>query len=602
MASRIFSNELNGIPLTTLVQETIRNSETLDFLVGYFYFSGFEEIYETIGDRPLRILIGMDADVDARNLIQEYSTYNPKSNFVPSIQSVQDNWIKNCANIINKADLVDTKENQDAYKFFKQKLLDGTLEVRKTKDPNHAKMYLFSLPSEQQILDQNPGKVIIGSSNFSYSGFRSRNEINVFLQDSHDYNDAREIFESLWMDSIPLISKDNAELATYLKKHTWLEKIPSPYLLYIRTLHEYFKESTDVIKTPSELTRDRTNKYFDLDYQTDAIREGVYTVKRHSGVIIADVVGLGKSIIAASIAANLDLNVVIITPPHLKQQWQDYSADFGLKGCQIFTSGKLEEAATANVGNENLTIIIDEAHRYRNEDTESYGYLHQLCAGNKVILLSATPFNNKPEDLFSLIKLFQIPGHSTIQTVDDLGKHMAKLIAEHKALKTQSRKKELSDFEFKEKSKWLAKQIRMVLDPIVIRRTRIDLEKLDRYQENLKAQNIYFSLVNPPCSQEYDLGDLAELYSETLDLLINSSVTSEKDKTISHRSFTGARYKPLTYLVNNKAIRKKYEKYFEVHNFQLGQRNLASFMQQLFVRRFESAKYSFILLSSPFRG
>ena len=119
-------------------------------------------------------------------------------------------------------------------------------------------------------------------------------------------------------------------------------------------------------------------------------------------------------------------------------------------------------------------MIIDEAHRYRNEDTESYAHLHQLCAGNKVILLSATPFNNKPEDIFSLIKLFQIASRSTIQTVDDLSIHMDLLIARHKELKRKSRNGELTDSQMSKKLQEIASQIRAILDPVIIRRTMVD--------------------------------------------------------------------------------------------------------------------------------
>lgn len=416
------------------------------------------------------------------------------------------------------------------------------------------------------------------------------------MQDSYDYRDAKTIFDNLWAEAFPLTGdqESNENLIEQIEKFTWIEQRPSPYLLYIRTLYEYFRKEEGIIKTPKELTRDRMNQYFDVAYQTDAIQEGVYKIKKHSGVIIADVVGLGKSIIAASIAANLDQPVVIVTPPHLKQQWEDYAADFGLIGHKIYTSGKLETAAEENKGNKNFVVIIDEAHRYRNEDTESYAHLHQLCAGNKVILLSATPFNNKPEDIFSLIKLFQIASRSTIQTVDDLSIHMDLLIARHKELKRKSRNGELTDSQMSKKLQEIASQIRAILDPVIIRRTRIDLEKINEYKKDLEAQNIQFSLVKPPKAKEYDLGDLTELYTNTLDLLIGSPLDLAGLSKNIFKGFTGARYKPLTYLKEQKEIIKKYEKYFEVANFKTGQTNLATFMQQLFVRRFESSKYSFI--------
>ena len=146
----------------------------------------------------------------------------------------------------------------------------------------------------------------------------------------------------------------------------------------------------------------------------------------------------------------------------------------------------------------------------------------------------SNPFNNRPEDIFSLIKLFQIPAKSTIQTVNDLGNQMAELVKDYKKLKKDHRENKTNEKDFNEASSLLAEKIREILDPVVIRRTRVDLEKLSKYQSDLKAQGIQFSDVKPPKSQTYELGDLSELYIKTLNLL-----TDEKS------GFKGARYKPM---------------------------------------------------------
>ncbi len=114
MASKFITNDENGITLTNLIKSTINISDSLDFLVGYFFFSGFGEIYKDIKDKHLRILIGMNADVDVHNAIFEYTTYNNQKSFLPSIQNVQNEWIENSIKIINNADFVDTKINIDA--------------------------------------------------------------------------------------------------------------------------------------------------------------------------------------------------------------------------------------------------------------------------------------------------------------------------------------------------------------------------------------------------------------------------------------------------------------------------------------------------------
>jgi superfamily II DNA or RNA helicase len=351
-------------------------------------------------------------------------------------------------------------------------------------------------------------------------------------------------------------------------------------------LHEYFNKETESIKTPAGLTHTGDLQYMNLEYQTDAIKEGLDILKRHSGCIVADVVGLGKSIIGVTIAANLNLTTIIVCPPHLKSQWEDFAFTFGLQKYRIVSSGKLEDALLhSNSGLEEKLIIVDEAHRYRNENTQDYGLLHKTCIGNKVLLLSATPFNNRPEDIFSLIKLFQIPSHSTIQTFNNLSAEMERLILDYKKLK-KDYSAEMSEIKFKEQAKKISSEIRDMLSPVLIRRTRVDLLENERYKEDLIKQNIVFSDVEPPEEQEYELGNMSDLYLETLNQL---SGVIDKEAQV----FIGARYKPLTYLKDDPKIIDKYRKIFGNQNPQEGQRNMAVFMRRLLVRRFESSVYSF---------
>ncbi len=586
MASKFLTNEQSGNSLAERVTALAKSGAKFDFLVGYFFFSGFCEICKDLADKPLRILIGMDAEVDVNNCICEFAKVSGTNPPAASKASARNQYFETLKNAIDKADVLDSAEFESSYRLFVKKLESGTLEVRKTEEPNHAKMYLFYQPPEETVSGLDESKVIVGSSNFSLQGFRARNEVNVYLQDSHDFEDGKRIFEKLWENSIPLVSKENKDEWTRVLNQTWLEVCPTPYLMYVRALQEYFKVSDSDVKTPRELTHDRGNEFFDVSYQVDAIRDGVEKIKKHSGVIVADVVGLGKSVVASAIAANLDKRTVVISPPHLKGQWEEYISDFGLRGGRVYTSGKIEEAACDNENSSELVVIVDEAHRYRNEDTEQYDNLHRLCfgAGRYVILLSATPFNNRPEDIFSLIKLFQIPANSSIRTVDDLGGQMQELVKEYKKIKKERGENQGNEKIFKEKSSKLAQRIREILDPVLIRRTRVDLEKMEQYRNDLKAQGIQFSTVKPPVSQRYELGRLTELYVRTLDRL-----TDEGD------GFKGARYKPLTYLKADRRLVKKYAVHFDdVENFASGQRNMAAFMKQLLVRRFESSKFSFI--------
>jgi superfamily II DNA or RNA helicase len=281
----------------------------------------------------------------------------------------------------------------------------------------------------------------------------------------------------------------------------------------------------------------------------------------------------------------LGLQTIIICPPHLKAQWEDFAFDFGLATPKIISSGKLEDALTVSTGPEKKLIIVDEAHRYRNENTLDYGLLHRVCIGKKGLLLSATPFNNRPEDIFSLIKLFQIPLHSTIQVVNNLGAAMERLIIDYKKLKREHRQGK-TEAEFKKKAGEISSKIRTMLQPVLIRRTRVDLVNDDLYREDLKKQNIVFSDVDPPEEQVYDLGSMSDVYLDTLNQL-----TGALDGT--GKVFIGARYQPLMYLKDDEKIIEKYRKIFDNPNPKEGQRNMAVFMRRLLVRRFESSIYSF---------
>lgn len=128
----------------------------------------------------------------------------------------------------------------------------------------------------------------------------------------------------------------------------------------------------------------------------------------------------------------------------MKQQWEEYKDQFGFTA-SVFSSGKIEEALKhyqmIAKPDEKFLIIVDEAHKYKNEYILDYSILHNLCMGNKVMLLTATPFNNRPEDIYSMLKLFQIPSKSTLKTVENLGTAFKELIARYKELSDSQRKR-----------------------------------------------------------------------------------------------------------------------------------------------------------------
>jgi len=580
LSSQFITNEEEL--LTDVIADILPTTESVSMLVGYFYFSGFEEIYQNIKDKNVRILVGMDIEKDITNKLKEFEVLQAVN---VSREMVKKNYFHSLVKLFNDTDFFDSTDKQEAFKIFISKIRDGSLEIRKTLHPNHAKLYLFTKKTEASEGGRYPGVLITGSSNLSKSGLRKQNEINVVFRDEY-FQEGEELFNKLWEESVEIASLNNVdEFLNEVYEKLWIDKIPKPFLMYIRALEEYFaipRESS--MKFPSEITQD---DHIDLKYQTDALFEAKEKLERHNGVIIADVVGMGKSIIASALAYNLKMNVIIIAPPHLTKQWDDYRYMYNYNA-RVYSSGKIDRALDEQLQSDEKLIIVDEAHKYRNDDTEAYALLHELCQGNKVALLTATPFNNRPQDIFSMIKLFQIPSKSTIQTVDNLAHQFRQLIIEYKSIQKSQKEKSEDDSSLDIRIRNLADQIRDILRPVIIRRSRIDLMEIEEYRKDLENQGIQLPEVKDPIESVYDLGDLSELYLKTLEKIHPQNSDSG--------GFIGARYKPTFYLKDFQKYRDKIRSEFGDENlFRQSQINLALFMRRLLVHRFESSVDAFRL-------
>ena len=253
--------------LSDVVNNILPSAEKLYFLVGYFYFSGFEEIYKNIADKEIKILVGLEVEKDITNKIKEFEVINDVN---ASRGKIRDNYYRSFVELYNDTDYFDSVIKQEAFRIFVKKIEDGTLEIKKTLHPNHAKLYIFENKKEHTQNGEFPGTVITGSSNLSRAGLKGRFEINVISRETQNYKEAYQIFSSLWQDAITIVDKSTIKdfLFNVVEK-IWFEKLPKPFLLYVRVLEEYFAERKgDAIRLPREITR---NKYINLKYQEDVI-------------------------------------------------------------------------------------------------------------------------------------------------------------------------------------------------------------------------------------------------------------------------------------------------------------------------------------------
>ena len=564
----------------------------LDIEVGYFYLCGFELLSKKLDELKVRILVGSYIDPDAIPTLITESMKKSSVNLDPfqprSVPSSKQERVRafgeGIKKLANQTAIFDAPEAQESYSILEKKLEDGSLEIKMTETQAHGKSYV--------IHNKNAGKVFMGSSNFTYNGLVGQQEINETFDSEEKYKEYSNKFSDRWSDARNIVIQEKGKSDMFLRKfkdELWMNVVPTPYLMYVRLLDEIFGAEYEInVTNASQATR---GQYLNLSYQMDAVKMAIERLKNYDGAIIADVVGLGKSIIATTIAVNCpDLKTIIIAPPHLVPMWEDYAEEFKLRGPKVFSAGKIEEVYDKYKNStEPILFILDEAHRYRNEDTQDYQLLHQLTrsnGGNKVLMLSATPFNNDPRDIFALIKLFQTPGAATLRTVGNLSAKFADLAIRYKALRrfqangaiTTEQKKELDT-----KRDAIASELRRLLEPIIIRRSRIDLEKIMRYREDLKAQKIEFSKMEDPIIREYELGDFTDIYLETIKRIVS-------DKKIAG-GLTGARYMPTTYALDDNVDFTK--KYPELEDIKTAQMNVASFMRKLLVMRFESSRAAF---------
>ena len=590
--NQIIDNQ-NKNNLYKAISDAISDNTTgLDIEVGYFYLCGFELLSKKLNKLKVRILVGSYIDPDAIPTLIMESMKKSSVNLDPfqprSIPSSKQERVRafgeGIKKLANQTSIFDAPESQESYSILERKLEDGSLEIKMTETQAHGKYYV--------IHNKNDGKVFMGSSNFTYNGLVGQQEVNETFDSKEKYEEYSNKFSERWSDARNIVIQEKGKSDMFLikfKDELWMNVVPTPYLMYVRLLHEIFGAEYEIdVTSASQATR---GQYLNLSYQMDAVKMAIERLKNYDGAIIADVVGLGKSIIATTIAVNYpDLKTIIISPPHLVPMWEDYAEEFKLRGPKVFSSGKIDEVYDKyKSSTEPVLFILDEAHRYRNEDTQDYQLLHQLTrsnSGNKVLILSATPFNNDPSDIFALIKLFQTPGAATLRTVENLSAKFADLAKKYKALRrfqangaiTSEQRKELDI-----KRDAIASELRRLLEPIIIRRSRIDLEKITRYREDLKAQKIEFSKMKDPTIREYELGEFTNIYLETIKRIVS-------DKKIVG-GLTGARYMPTTYALDDNVDFAK--KYPELEDIKTAQMNVASFQRKLLVMRFESSRAAF---------
>ncbi|MBR6993918.1 MAG: hypothetical protein IKH85_07575 [Methanobrevibacter sp.] len=549
-----FTNEADNT-LVDRFNVLLKDTEFFDCLVGYFYVSGFYKLQESLKNtEKVRILVGMGIDSQTFELIED--SKKTKISTTQFKNLINNDLIKEMDNSENNL-----KVERGAYQFIEW-LKSGKLEVKAYKErKTHSKLYIMTFPED----DKDIGRVVTGSSNFTYPGLEKNLEFNVELKDSNDYAFAKEKFEELWDKSEP-VTKD---FINTLTRKTWLRNDITPYEIYLKFIYEFLYDK--IWNDQKEMDVGYFPEGFkSLDYQRDAVLDAKEKIKEYGGVFLSDVVGLGKTYMGALLAQQLKGTTLVIAPPalideHNRGGWKHVLREFEVKSI-VESKGKIDQILKHYDSREYQNVIIDESHDFRNEETQRYEYLSEICKGKNIILISATPFNNSPSDLLSQIKLFQPAHNSTLPNpkVRDLESYFKKLDKRQKAI-DKDEDPEL----YLKVSKEISTDIREnVLQYLMVRRTRNSINKY--YQKDLKKNNLEFPTVNPPRPVYYEFDDyIDEVFDETLELIT--------------KNLTYAKYRPL-------AI--EYQKEPDV-KFANSQNMMGNFIKILLIKRLESGSYAF---------
>ena len=399
-----------------------------DIAVGYFFISGFEEVAEDLERlEKVRILVGRtDKQVleeVAAGLQQAEALQARLSTDGIIRRSQQDQLAQQAVAHVSQgiATLPQTKGSEGAVAKLRDMVASGKLEVKAYLHSQlHAKAYLCWYEGHAE-----PGAAVVGSSNFTLAGFSGNTELNVRVTGDAEMAELKRWFEELWRDS-----KDISDsLLTELNRSWPLAKTP-PYHVYLKALYELYGEEVDAGGPALIPPRDPAL----ANFQLDAVSRALHMIDLHGGCYIGDVVGLGKTFVGAEILRQLRLSYpsdgdpLIICPSGLVPMWERTNEIFGL-GAEILSQSMIAPPPGSEFDEElgryvdlplegrgivldqeyprRGPVLVDEAHNFRNLNSRYYGLQSYLSGGDhKVVLMSATPQNLGPRDIYRQLRMF----------------------------------------------------------------------------------------------------------------------------------------------------------------------------------------------------
>ncbi|RJQ65739.1 MAG: NgoFVII family restriction endonuclease [Desulfobacteraceae bacterium] len=474
--------------LLTALSDAMGLTERADFCVGYFNLRGWRQI-----DAYVERWAGGDGNC-CRLLVGMQQMPHDQLRSAMSLLSV-DTQIDQATAILLKRRLAEdfreqlmiglpTNEDEKGLRRLAHQIATGKLVVKLfLRHPLHAKLYLLF---RQDPL--NPKIGYIGSSNLTLAGLSKQGELNVDVLDHDACDKLARWFEDRWRDRFCLdISKELVEIIN----NSWASPKPiPPYHIYIKMAYHLSQEARSGL-TEFRIPSDFGNKLF--EFQIAAVKIAAHHLNKRGGVVIGDVVGLGKTLMATAIARIFEddhgAETLIICPKNLVNMWQDYRLQYRLRAHVLSITQvqqKLPDLRRFRL------VVIDESHNLRNREGSRYRAIAEYISANdsRVILLSATPYNKTYLDLSNQLRLF-------IDEHKDIGIRPEKFIrekSENELLRMQIPVRSLAAFE----RSTHADDWRDLMRLYLVRRTRSFIqENYAKYDSNRKRKYLEFADGSP---------------------------------------------------------------------------------------------------------
>jgi HKD family nuclease len=460
--------------LAPILVQALQHTQRADFCVGYFNLRGWkllaDEVEPLAGttESRVRLLVGMQT-LPNQELKDYYRFERSWSQNAPSggTAAPQDldnatarRWQHEVAKHFKEQLTygVPTANEEAALKRLSQQIKDGKVVVKlSVRQGLHAKLYLLHRSDPF-----NPIIAYLGSSNLTLAGLHHQGELNVDVLERDAAQKLAGWFEDRWNDRWSIdISQELVDIID----SSWAGESATPHQIYIKMAYELSREARAGL-SEYNVPKDFQDELF--DYQKAAVSIAAHRLYNRGGVVLGDVVGLGKTLMATTLAKIFEedygFETLILCPKNLVTMWRDYAERYRLSGTRIMSTSRvlldLPELRRFRV------VVIDESHNLRNAEGLRYGVIKDYINQNdsRCILLSATPYNKTYLDLSSQLRLF-------IKEDTDLGIRPEAFIrakGEHELGKLQLNSRSIKAFEKSEyPDDW-----RELMRLFMVRRTR----------------------------------------------------------------------------------------------------------------------------------